>query len=217
MSENEPKPLTALTDEESMRALLAAQGTGTILSCEDRLTLVELVNTTLAERDRRIEELEDGFGESWKFLWKEYALADDSTLTPGAIELKHKMREVVGIDRLEAELVRLRGVVDRLPLTRDGVRLVPGDYAYHPEWDVYSAPLEVCQLGHPMLDGLQREYDERYPTNEEMPGFIACGCYSENDTGYYEADAFHVDECYSSVAALRESKPEAAMPEGGGE
>jgi len=50
--------LRALTDEDVMRALLATQGTGTILPCEGRVTLVNLVKTTIGKRDREIADLE---------------------------------------------------------------------------------------------------------------------------------------------------------------
>ena len=110
---------------------------------------------------------------------------------------------------LESENAKLREVVEKLPMTKDGARVVPTfDTVYHPEWDTYYLPLEVWGAEHHLFEetlGLAELPPDIDPADID---FIAVGFYYEDDTGASDEGIYLVSDCYSTseAAAIAKAK-----------
>lgn len=105
-------------------------------------------------------------------------------------------------NNLRADRDRLLAVVERLPKTKDGVVVVPGDEVFHAEW---TEPRRIY------VQRTSQDDNDWFPTiwreagnDGDPPEYVGESWYQENDTGYYAAFCKPVSECFSTLeAALR--------------
>ena len=96
-----------MTDKKRFFSVLTFTSNATVYRFKQPLQLQhEKLDNRLLCLSRDEEPILQAFGKSWKecidgireeleMLWEEYAMADDSTLTQGAIMLKNILRDMV--------------------------------------------------------------------------------------------------------------------------
>lgn len=102
----------------------------------------------------------------------------------------------------EARIVKAEAeaVVEKLPVTANGVRVVPGDIVFHPDWDSYLPSIEVWSTENhrSIYYGLRGMTEWLDGFEEDYPSFLAFSQYYEEDTGAGDHIVVSVSDCYST-------------------
>ena len=88
-----------------------------------------------------------GFLSELAFMWMEYAEADPHTLTNDALELRNRLREITGVDRLDAELSDAKAVDLRMIASAEirGARYACDWFASRGMYTTEADPATICR------------------------------------------------------------------------
>ncbi len=102
------------------------------------------------------------------------------------------------IESLRSQLDQITKKHDEL-ITANGVRVIPGDVVFHPDWDEYLPDIEVWaehQFAENFYGDAMKKWCDSF--EDDLPKYLAAATYYEEDTGAGDGIIATVSECYST-------------------